>query len=199
MSRRVLLGAALAACALLACDKTPEPAPSTTPRAVAPREAASASASPAPKAPTGPTEVEWQAPARWKKVDNPNRMRLATYEVPRAPGDPEDAELTVTRAGGTVEMNVKRWAAQFDHRDVSQRSEKKIGDLVVTIVELHGAFTGMAMPGAGAPEPKKGWAMIGAIVSTAGSPTFFKLTGPEKTVASAKGEMMAMLDGLRAK
>jgi hypothetical protein len=199
VSRRALLGAALAACALVACDKTPEPAPSTAPRAVAPHATPSASASAAAKAPTGPTEVAWQAPARWKKVDNPNRMRLATYEVPRAPGDGEDAELTVSRAGGTVEMNVKRWAAQFDHRDVSQRSEKKLGDLVVTIVELHGSFTGMAMPGASAPKAKPHWAMIGAIVSTVGSPTFFKLTGPEKTVAVAKGEMMTMLDGLRAK
>jgi hypothetical protein len=203
VSARSSLGLALAllaTAALVACDKTPEPTSSTT-RSVAtahPTASASSSAS-TPATPRGPTEVEWTAPARWKKVESPNRMRLATYVVPRAPGDAEDAELTVSRAGGSVAQNVERWAGQFEHRGASERREKKIGDLSVTLVEMHGAFRGMAMPGAPAPDAKEHWALLGAIVETAGSPTFFKLTGPERTVVAAKPELWAMIDGLRPK
>jgi hypothetical protein len=32
-------------------------------------------------------------------------MRIATYRVPRAPGETEEAELGVTRAGGTASSN----------------------------------------------------------------------------------------------
>jgi hypothetical protein len=207
VSARSSLGLAIAlltAAALGACGKTPEPTSSgerivATARPTASASSSSSASASAPAGPSGPTEVAWTAPARWKKVESPNRMRLATYVVPRAPGDAEDAELTVSRAGGTVAQNVERWAGQFEHRGASERREKRIGDLSVTLVEMHGAFRGMAMPGAPAQDAKAHWALLGAIVETAGSPTFFKLTGPERTVVAAKAELWAMIDGLRPK
>ena len=47
-------------------------------------------------------------------------------------------------------------------------------------------------------EPKTGWALLGAIVETQ-TPTFFKMTGPEKTVLAARGDFDKFVDGFKAK
>lgn len=41
-----------------------------------------------------------------------------------------------------------------------------------------------------------GSALLGAIVSTPDMPQFFKLTGPAKTVLTARGELEAMIGSL---
>ena len=46
--------------------------------------------------------------------------------------------------------------------------------------------------------PKDGYALLGAIVETV-TPTFFKLTGPEKTVNAAKADFDKFIDSLRPK
>jgi hypothetical protein len=126
-------------------------------------------------------------------------MRKATYRVPRAAGDAEDGELTISQAGGSVEQNVARWAAQLDRKPADvKREKKKVAGFDVTIVEIRGDYGGMAMPGA-PPQPKKpGWALLGAIVDTS-PPTFLKLTGPEKSVLAARPDFDRFIDGLKAK
>ena len=52
--------------------------------------------------------MTWDAPARLAvKAENPSPMRKATYKIPKAAGDAEDAELSVSQAGGSVDMNVQ--------------------------------------------------------------------------------------------
>lgn len=148
---------------------------------------------------SGPADVAWDAPARWQKAENPSPMRKATYKVPHAAGDTEDAELSVSQAGGTVDMNLQRWAGQFGKTAADvKRKEKKVGDLKVTVAEIHGTFAGSGMPGAPASGPKDKYAMLAAIVET-NPPTFFKLTGPDKTVAAAQAEFDKLIDGLHMK
>jgi hypothetical protein len=149
----------------------------------------------------GPTDVGYDVPETWQKVDNPSPMRKATFKIPRAEGDPEDAEMSVTQAGGSVEQNVNRWSGQFEQGkdDKSARQEKTIGDLKVTVVEVHGTFNGSGMPGAAPAGPKPKWALLGAIVETQGQLTFFKLTGPEKTINAAKPAFDKFVDSFRAK
>jgi hypothetical protein len=190
--------AALACCT--ACNKTPEPDPTPAPpppiaTLEKPRDHRAA---PVP-APTGPAEVTWDAPAAWVKAENPSPMRKATYRIPHAAADADDAELSVSSAGGTVELNVNRWAGQLGAKleDV-KREKKRVGGLEVTIVEIHGTYSGMAMPGAAAAPAKTGWALLGAIVGTS-TPTFFKMTGPDKTVAAARADFDKLVDSLRAK
>jgi hypothetical protein len=190
---------ALAALAILvaACNKPAEPAPEA---------AASGARSPAaqgtekrsPSA-SAPGEVVWEAPAPWTKVDNPSPMRKATYRVPRAPGDAEDGELTVSQAGGSVDQNLRRWAGQLGKTiDDAKREQKKVAGLDVTIVELHGEYAGMAMPGTPPPSKKPGFALLGAIIATS-PPTFFKLTGPDKTVLAARADFDRLIDSLKVK
>ncbi|MCC6559612.1 MAG: hypothetical protein IT372_42390 [Polyangiaceae bacterium] len=189
--------------ALLACSKTPEPAPSDPERPPAAAPAPSGAQAAAPQRPQGPTEVAWDVPAGWETAPNPSSMRRATYKIKRADGDPEDAEMSVSQAGGSVEMNIKRWAGQFEQKpgDESKRTERAVGDLKVTVVEIQGTFGGSGMPGMPAGSPKPDWALLGAIVELpGGGPTwFFKLTGPKKTVSAAKVDFDKLVGSLRPK
>jgi hypothetical protein len=183
----------------LACSKPQEPERS----APAPQSASSSTPAPvhpptAPAAPSGPSDVAYDAPASWQKAENPSPMRKATFKIPKAKGDAEDAELSVSQAGGSVDMNLQRWAAQFAPKAEIKRTEKKVGDLKVTVAELHGTFSGSGMPGAPASGPREKWEMLAAIVETT-PPTFFKITGPENTVNGAKADFDKMLDGMRSK
>ncbi len=197
------MGPGLAIVALFgaACSKTPEPEPSAPPpRSTSAATGATGTGAPAPRGPQKPTDVDWDAPAGWEKAANPSPMRKATYKIKHAEGDPEDAELSVSQAGGSIEANVARWTGQFEKAkdDATKRTEKKVGELKVTVVEIHGTFAGSGMPGAPPGPPKERWAMLGAIVETA-TPTFFKLTGPEKTVMAARADFDKLIDSLRAK
>jgi len=156
---------------------------------------------PPPMQLAGPAEVAWDAPAGWIKAENPSPMRKATYRIPHAASDTEDAELSVSQAGGTVELNVDRWAGQLGAKPESVKREKKhVGGLDVTVVEIHGTYSGMGMPGvaAGSSAAKPGWALLGAIVETP-TPTFFKMTGPDKTVAAARADFDRLVESVHAK
>jgi hypothetical protein len=136
--------------------------------------------------------VTWKVPEAWKTMPNPSPMRIATYRVPRASGDADDADVSVTRAGGGTEANIERWLGQFDDAGQDKRSQKTVRGLKVTIVEVAGTFLGGGMMGA-APAPKKGWALLGAIVETPGAPYFFKLTGPSASVRAARPAFDALV------
>jgi len=123
------------------------------------------------------SSLEYKAPARWVLVPNASTMRLATYRVPRAPGDTEDAELSITQAGGSVEANADRWVGQFDaaSQKTAKRSTRNVGALAVTIVEVQGKFEGGMGKDGGA-----GWALLGAIVATPGDAPFLQAHRPRK-------------------
>jgi hypothetical protein len=146
--------------------------------------------------PTGQEpSLEWKAPPRWQLVPNTSTMRLATYRVPHAPGDAVDAELAITRAGGSADANAERWIHQFDEagQKTSKRTTRSVGLAEVAIVEARGAYSG-GMGKEGSSQP--GWALIGAIVPSPGMPYFFKLTGPAKSVFAARGEFDALIGSL---
>ena len=142
----------------------------------------------------GQSPLEWKLPARWEAVPNASPFRLATCRVPRAPGDDADGELSVTQAGGSVEANADRWIAQFDAagQKSAKRSTRRVGGLDVTVVEVQGTYSGGMKDASGG----AGWALLGAIASTPGSPHFFKLTGPAKTVLAARREFDQMVSSL---
>lgn len=184
----------LPAIVLAACDKRNEPPPAET--AGTSRPATHGSAKPAP--PSGPSEIAWDAPPGWMSAA-PGPMRKATYVIKHVEGDSEDAELSVSQAGGTVAANVARWAQQLGRSpgDV-KRSERKVQGLAVTVVEIHGDYTGMRIPGAPPPATRSGYALLGAIIETS-PPTFFKLVGPEKSVMATRGDFDKLVDGVRPK
>jgi hypothetical protein len=108
-------------------------------------------------------------------------MRKATYKVPRAPGDAEDGDLSVTQVGGDLESNITRWVGQFEGEPKPKRSELMVGKLKVTVVELSGTYLG----GMGSGAKKERTTMLVAVVHTEPA-HFFKLVGSDKTVALAR-------------
>jgi hypothetical protein len=175
----------------LACSKTVEPDPSSvTPTPTTTSSPPAPSAHPtavvtasAPAAAAG--DLTWTAAPAWHVMPNPSQMRKATYSVPRAAGDPEDGDLSISQAGGGMDANIKRWSGQFDGAPPPKVTTRTVGALKVTIVETHGTFNAGGMPGMAALGPKKDWALLAAIVDATDPPYFFKLTGPAKTVAAA--------------
>src|SRR5262249_19082109 len=150
----------------VSCNKPTEPD----------RESAAPPKATGAAAPTGAAtkDLAWDASATWQKAENASPMRKATYKIPHAEGDAEDGEMSVTKAGGSVDQNVQRWAGQFAAKaeDV-KRLERRSGGFKVTLVEMHGPYTAMSMPGTEAKGPKQAYALLGAIVETS-PPTFFK-------------------------
>ena len=151
------------------------------------------------RAPAAMAEISWSKPEAWKQVDNPSRMRKATYKIAKAEGDAEDAEMSVTQVGGSVDANIKRWEGQFDGTPQAKTTESEVNGLKVTVVEIEGKFKsggGPMMGGSG--EPKDGWAMLAAIVHTTPA-HFFKMTGPQKTVKGSRADFDVLVGSFAPK
>ncbi|HEX9298193.1 MAG TPA: hypothetical protein VF881_20275 [Polyangiaceae bacterium] len=185
--------------ALGACSRKEDAAPKPIVTASANPVAMPPPASPPPAAaPVRP--VVWTDPPGWQRVAPTSPMRKASYKIPAAPKDPEDAEMAVFAfgsEGGSIEDNIQRWTKQFPDAkpgDV-KRSERQANGMTQTIVELEGTYSS-GMPGA-APTPKSNFRMVGAVVETPGGKYFFKLTGPKKTVEAARSAFFTLLDSVK--
>jgi hypothetical protein len=128
----------------------------------------------------------------WQTVTPSSSMRKAQFTLPRVADDAEDAELAVfyfgPGQGGSVEANLQRWYGQFSQPDSSASAEKAktanevVDGMNLTTVDLSGTYVGSMMPGAEA-QNKPNFRMLAAVLETSQGPYFFKLVGPEKTIA----------------
>jgi hypothetical protein len=128
-------------------------------------------------------------------------MRKASYKVKALADDPEDAEAAVyyfgPSNGGSTEANIQRWIAQFPEVAPAnvKRVERKANGMKQTVVDIQGTYDGSSMT-IREPTKKPNFRMIAAVVETPAGSYFFKLTGPQKTVESAKAAFMALLDSV---
>ncbi|WP_394842923.1 hypothetical protein LZC95_38355 [Pendulispora brunnea] len=182
---------------LSACSRTQEPEQSTP--APPARQAPAALSATATAAPTTGNEIVWDAPASWEKVPSASAMRKATYRIPKAAGDAEAPELSVTVAGGSSAANIERWVGQFSPGASVDKKERTVGGINVSVVEIKGTYGGgMTMPGMPAPAgPKEHFALLGAIAADGQDSTFFKMIGPEKSVQAARADFDKLVDSLK--
>jgi hypothetical protein len=150
--------------------------------------------------------LTWKAPAAWKK--QPDRpMRAATYAIPASRGDVEGAELGIfyfgPGQGGAVDANLQRWVGQFEQPDGTPSSQRAkttretVRGMEVTRVEVAGTYLAAGGPMMGADQPKKpGYRLLGAIVQGPEGAVFFKLTGPDRTVAAARADFQKLLSSV---
>lgn len=197
------------------CNKPPEPLPEKPAASAAATSVSSAMAMPAMPAghppvtgtgmaaasggaAAGPEDLAYDVPATWVSAPNPSPMRKATFKIPKAGGETEDAELAVSAAAGGVEPNIKRWEQQFG--DAKAKTEPRSPNgLKVTMVEIKGNVAAggmMGMPAAGAKEHQM---LLGAVVDAGDRQHFFKMVGGEKTVTAAKKDFDKFVASLRAK
>jgi hypothetical protein len=134
--------------------------------------------------------VAWKVPPGWQESPSPNAMRLATY---RAPGG---VEVTVSRAGGATEANIQRWISQFDEVGREDRVEKTVNGLRVVTATVAGTYLGGGMAIGQPAEPKRDWALVGAIVECRGPSYFFKMTGPATAVRASRTAFDRVVDAV---
>ena len=142
-------------------------------------------------------------PAGWRVATPSSSMRVAEYELPGAGGA---ATLAVFHfgpgQGGSVQANIDRWIGQFQQADGSDSRTKarlwneEVGGMKASMVDLSGIYSVGPMAG-GSGEPLEGYRMVGAIVEAANGPFFFKLTGPEQTVAQWEDSFSSYIHGVR--
>lgn len=199
-----MLAATLALCLLLlagACREGEDPAAfGTTPGQMVspPGQAPPVVAPPPPGSGVGATGLTWTAPADWVAEAPSSRMRKAQYRVP---GQAGEAECVVfyfgPGQGGDPATNAERWARQFTLADGSPGTagmkvdSRKVGEIDVLTVEVAGTYQGGFGMGSQQEPPKPGHMLLGAIAEGPDANWFFKLTGPEATVA---GERAAFED-----
>jgi len=143
--------------------------------------------------------VKWTVPKRWAL--QPDRaMRVATYTVPTAEGDPEPAECVASffgsGQGGPVEMNIDRWKGQFENPQEVAKNSMQIKGVPVTTVELTGTYLAPGGPMMQSTGKKDNTRLLGAIITAPEGMVFFKLTGPSKTVEAGREDFQAMVNSL---
>ena len=148
--------------------------------------------------------LSFKAPADWKKETPKSSMRLSQMKIQPTKGDDEPAELVVTAfagGGGGVEANIDRWEKGFldaDKNPPKAKVEKKKGiNVDVTRVEVFGHYVAPVMPGQPGRNDKPNYRLLGAIVITPDNGYFFKLTGPDKTVAAASKAFDDLIESMK--
>lgn len=142
------------------------------------------------------------APEGWVRKQPRSSFTLAEFSLPRAEGDTDDARLTVTIAGGTLEANVDRWRGQVGGKDDSTPEKLDIAGVQVTLVNFSGNFADQhgAMMTAEQPQQpeqqQQGSRLIGAIIPLGDQLGFVKCTGPDKTVAQHADELRAFVKSM---
>lgn len=143
--------------------------------------------------------VRWTVPTRWIE-QAARQMRVATYAVPRASGDPEDGECAVfffgSGQGGDVESNIDRWVAQFENAGTPSRSSHETAGMRVDRVEVRGTYLAPAGPMMQSTGKKENFKLLGAIVAAPEGSVFFKFTGPARTVEAAGSEFDALINSI---
>jgi hypothetical protein len=139
--------------------------------------------------------VKWTAPSSWKpQAERP--MRVATYEIPAAPGS-QPGECGVfyfgKGQGGGVEENFTRWTKQFDGAGAAKKGEKTVHGLPVHTIDVSGTYLASGGPMMQSQGKKPGYRLLGAIVEAPQGLLFFKLIGPSATIARAQADFEALL------
>jgi hypothetical protein len=185
----------LVAASLVACSRTPdepEAAPATT------------SAAPAVR------PLAWKAPPAWKKSEsNETGPRRAGYKVPSVGDDKEEAEALVLFFGlgtpGDRDKIWDEWFAQFDGdaKHDAKRASFEVRGMQVETFEMVGTYKlnmGPRRPGmtkSPVQMVKEHFRMIAAVVHTKDRGNwFFRLVGPDATVAAASSDFRALLDSV---
>jgi hypothetical protein len=151
--------------------------------------------------------LSYTAPKAWQTRPSTSSMRVAELVVPRAAGDPEDAEVIIYFFGpmpGSVDANIDRWIGQMQQvdgsasKDKARRATQTVNGLKVSTVDVSGTYVAEVRPGAAERHNKPGFRLRAAVVETPRGPYFIKMTGPAKTVAAAEADYAALVASVKA-
>jgi hypothetical protein len=155
---------------------------------------------------TAAAGLTFAAPDGWTLGRPGSSMRVAEFTLPRAAGDPEDAQLVVYYfggQGGSVDANIERWLGQIEQPDgkptsaVAKRESRTVNGLPVTLVDATGTYVAQVTPGAAERRNQPHFRLRAGVVQTANGPYFLKLTGPQATVAKWNAAVDRFIGSLR--
>lgn len=160
-----------------------------------------------PPAPPARTQagVRFTPAPGWVEEPASSRMRVAQYRLPGTEGE-GPAELVVFwfgGQGGSVDANVDRWLGQLEQpdgratREVAKRRTRTVDGLEVHEVDARGRYVAETRPGSGERVRKDGQRLVGIIVVGPEGPLFFKVVGPEATVARWEASLERFVATLR--
>jgi len=137
-------------------------------------------------------DLRFKAPDGWTKEQPTSTMRVAQYKLPRAEGDPDEAQLVVyyfgAQQGGAVQANIDRWISQIHQPDGSDSKTKAktetstVNGLKVTSVDVAGMYTADMSPGVPGQRSDANYRLRAAVIETPKGNYFLKLVGPAKTM-----------------
>lgn len=139
-------------------------------------------------------ELTFQASGQWKSVKPRSAItQLQLVTTPVNEGE-DGAVLTVTKAIGGIEANLKRWQTQFKDKDGNEAKLEtktvKGKNTEITRVDIEGHY----YPPPFVREPDRpNYRLLGGIVQTESTGYFFKLIGPRATVEAARPAFDEML------
>lgn len=149
----------------------------------------------------GPAGMTCTVPKGWEVQTPSSTMRRAQYRVPGTAGPGECVVFYFGPGqGGAAQANAARWASQFrvqgggDPTSAMKTRQLTTGNVKLMMVEVAGTYAG-GMGGTAVELP--GYMLLGAIAEGPDANWFFKLTGPQKTVAAQRGAFEAMIRSLR--
>lgn len=195
---------------LVACGQEPDESSQTPPQQPTEQPAEQAATPEQPGAQTDdaallnaePTDlggIVVSAPAAWTSQPPDNPMRRAQFVVDGEAGEATCIVFFFAGMAGTIEANLDRWSAQFaqpdgsDSRERAVTEEVEINGRAVTTFSLTGRYIAETSPGSGQRLDNPDWAVRAAIVPVDNGAYYFKMTGPEATIAEAAGAFDAMI------
>ena len=159
----------------------------------------------------GPQPLTWTAPPTWnvERVAKHGLYR-AKYTVPTAGDAKLTAEVLVSKIDaeekGNLPMTIAKFLRLFEGPDSQnpKREEFQVGTFNVTWVEIAGTYRFPMGPPLGPQKQaaahmlKKGWRDIAAGVKTKSRGSwFFRLVGPDDSVAAARSSFRPMIENLK--
>lgn len=161
-----------------------QPEDSTT-ESKSPRESGSEQPSPPPAMSAAKPALDYKIPDNWS-ASTGNAMRLASFEVKHEAGA---ADVSVTRfpGGGDTLSNVNRWRGQVSLKPLTEAElEKDSKKLSI------GGRDAILVTAAGEKE-----SILAAIVPEGDSKWFFKMQGPQATVAAEAAHFEEFLKSVK--
>lgn len=136
-------------------------------------------------------------PADWKEEQPTSTMRAYQFKLPRAEGDPEDAELALfffRNFSGSVDDNLKRQTAKFEPSAGKDKVEEKVdkqfkvGPLNAIYQDVRGVYLSKFPPFAPNAKitRKENYRQLYVVFENKDGQYYMTLLGPEKTVEKHK-------------
>lgn len=139
-----------------------------------------------------------EAPRAWLRKKPLIDFILAAFVLPRAPGDPEDGQVTVTVVGRNDPERLNQLREELKKSSGAATVEYlKINGVEVILVDASANYG--EMPGVFAPQVRQGrYRVLNAIVPAGEKLYFVHCSGPEKTVGNYARQFRDFLLGMKA-